>query len=145
MSVDDETEERILEKATYVEEAVAVLSRKRELDEAAYAAEREERSIVEREFQTAIEACIDVAELLLKAEGVDMPSTNAGKFLRLGELDVLSPETVESMEEAAGFRNVLAHRYGHDIDDSLVYRSLQNDLHWFPSYLREIRTYLVDA
>ena len=43
------------------------------------------------------------------------------------------------MQEAARFRNVLAHTYGHDIDDERVYRHLQDDLHWFPTYLQEIR------
>ena len=46
------------------------------------------------------------------------------------------------MQAAAGFRNVLAHQYGHDIDDQQVYWHLQNDLDWFAIFLREIRTEL---
>lgn len=49
------------------------------------------------------------------------------------------------MKEAAGFRNVLAHRYGQDIDDSLVYRSRQQDLQWFPRYLGDVHQYLEAA
>jgi hypothetical protein len=52
VTVSDETEERVLDKARYVEETVTILADKRELDEAAYLADREQRSIVEREFQT---------------------------------------------------------------------------------------------
>ena len=55
---------------------------------------------------------------------------------------VLSTETAEAMQEAARFRNVLAHTYGHDIDDERVFRHLQNDLHWFPTFLREVREVL---
>lgn len=41
MTVGDETEERILDKASYVEEAVTVLNRKRALDEETYLSDRE--------------------------------------------------------------------------------------------------------
>jgi len=48
------------------------------------------------------------------------------------------------MQEAARFRNVLAHTYGHDIDDERVYRHLQSNLHWFPTFLGEVREILAD-
>lgn len=142
MTISDETEERILDKVQYVEETVAILVRKRALDEEEYLASREQRSIVEREFQTAIEACLDVAALLCKELSGDVPEENAQKFAVLADRDVLSPETAERMTEAAGFRNVLAHNYGEDIDDEQVYRSLQTDLDWFPTFLRDVRDYL---
>lgn len=142
MTVDDETESRILQKAEYVAEAVAVLARKQSLELETYLDDREQRSIVEREFQTAIEACIDIAELLIVAGDVEMPETNAEKFTVLNELEILTDETAEQLRIAAGFRNVLAHNYGHDIDDIQVYDHLQSDLYWFPRYLREVREHL---
>lgn len=48
------------------------------------------------------------------------------------------------MQEAAGFRNVLAHNYGETIDDEQVYAHLQKDLHWFPTVLGDIRDCLAD-
>lgn len=143
--IDDEIEMRIVEKAEYIEGAVAVLSRKQSLEKEVYLDDREQRAIVEREFQTAIEACIDIAELLLTAAPAEVPDANAETFARLGELDILSAETAETMQEAARFRNVLAHTYGHDIDDEYVYRHLQNDLHWFATFLREVRIALDDV
>ena len=142
MTVDDESEARILERAEYIDEAVTQLARKQDLELEDYLDDWEERAIVERIFQTAIEACIDIAELIVTAAGEPVPETNADKFARLGELDVLSEDTGEQMQNAAGFRNVLAHNYGHDVDDRQVYRHLQEDLHWFPTFLREVRTYL---
>ena len=68
-----------------------------------------------------------------------MPETNAGRFRTLGELDVLSAETSDRMRSAAGFRNVLAHNYGDDIDDEVVYDHLQTELRWFVTFLREVR------
>jgi len=63
MTVSDDIEARILEKAGHVEDAVSVLAEKQELDPETYRTDREQRAIVEREFQTAIEACIDIAGL----------------------------------------------------------------------------------
>ncbi len=142
IELDEETEIRVVEKVEYIEEAVIVLSRKQSLEKAAYLGDREQRSIVEREFQTALEACIDIAELLLKAASRDVPDANAEMFARLGRRSLLSEETAEAMQEAARFRNVLAHTYGHDIDDERVYRHLQEDLHWFPTFVREVREVL---
>lgn len=68
-----------------------------------------------------------------------MPATNGEKFTRLAELDVLSTTTADQLREAAGFRNVLAHNYGGDIDDSPVFYHLQDDLGWFLDFLQEIR------
>ena len=48
------------------------------------------------------------------------------------------------MQEAARFRNILAHTYGHDIDDRRVYQHLQENLHWFPTFLKAIRASLGD-
>jgi len=107
--IDDETETRIVEKAEYIEEAVTVLSRKQHLDRETYLADREQRAVVEREFQTAIEACIDIAQLLIAARDAAVPATNAATFSRLGDLNILSADTAEIMQHAAGFRNVLAH------------------------------------
>lgn len=83
-----------------------------------------------------------MAELLIKDSDKSVPSTNAETFAILADLDILTPETAEQMQKAAGFRNVLAHNYGHDIDDETVYMHLQNDVHWFPTFLGEIRSSL---
>lgn len=84
--MDDEAEERIVEKAEYIEQAVAVLSQKQSLDRKEYLTDREQRAIVEREFETAIEACIDIARILLKGSDRSVPSTNAETFEALDEL-----------------------------------------------------------
>ncbi|MFO7833919.1 MAG: DUF86 domain-containing protein [Halohasta sp.] len=123
---------------------MTVLSRKLSLDLSDYLTDREQQAIVEREFQTALEACIDIAELLLKSLSGTVPEANAEKFDQLGRIDILSADTGEAMQEAARFRNVLAHTYGFDLDNEQIYRHLQSDLHWFPTFLTEIRAVLTD-
>ncbi|MFW5938415.1 MAG: type VII toxin-antitoxin system HepT family RNase toxin [Halanaeroarchaeum sp.] len=142
MTVPDDVEARIVDRAEYVEEALSVLADKRTLDEETYRTDREQRAIVEREFQTAIEACIDIAGLLLRTTTADTPDTYAERFGALEEEGVLSPETSDRMRSAAGFRNVLTHQYGDDIDDALVYEHLQTELECIVTFLREVRTFL---
>lgn len=141
--MDDRTERRIVEKAEYVGEAVSLLAEKRDsLSFDAYRTDREQRDIVEREFETAIEACIDIGKMFLGANGLEVPETNAGVFHGLGNRSIIDAEIAERMAQAAGFRNVLSHRYGNEIDDRDVYNFLQEGLPLFRAYLEEIRALL---
>lgn len=138
--MDERVERRILEKAEYVSEAVTVLARKRDsLSFEEYRTRREQRDVVEREFETAIEACIDIAEMILKASGDSIPNTNAQVFHELGGHDVLDAETAQEMARAAGFRNILSHQYGNEIDDEDVFNFLQQDLPLFYDFLKQVR------
>lgn len=98
--------------------------------------------MVEREFETAIEACIDIGELLLKAADEGVPETNATVFRTLGRTEILSEELAARMARAAGFRNVLSHQYGDKIDDRDVYNFLQGELPLFRTYLEAVRAAL---
>lgn len=142
MTIPADIEARILEKAEYVEEAITILAEKQSLTRETYRDSREQQAIVEREFQTAIEACIDIAGLLLRALDVTMPDTYAQRFPLLAELDVLSPETSDRMRKTAGFRNILVHQYGDAIENETVYEHLQTELEWLVRYLHEIRDVL---
>lgn len=82
--------------------------------------------------------------MILRDEGWTDAETNADVFRRLGEHDVLDGETARRMAMAAGFRNVLSHRYGDGIDDEDVYNFLQHDLPLFREYLGQVRDFLAD-
>ena len=141
--MDGRTEQRLLKKATYVTEALAVLAQKRDaLSFEEYRAQREARDVVEREFETAIEACIDIGEMLLRTDSDAVPGTNAQVFHELERMNVLDRETARRMAQAAGFRNILSHQYGTDIDDEDVYNVLQSDLPLFRDYLQQVREFI---
>lgn len=138
--MDQQIRRRILEKAEYVSEAVSVLAEKRDsLSFEEYAERREARDVVEREFQTAIEACLDIGRMVLEARGRPGPETNAAVFRMLGDADVLTDDIAARMAQAAGFRNVLTHQYGNEIDDRDVFNVLQHDLPVFREFLVQIR------
>ena len=141
--MDDRTVDRIVEQATYVRESVTLLAEIREtVTLSTYRDDRRKRDIVEREFQTSIEACLDIGSMVLQADGETVPETNADVFRHLAAKGVLDESCGRRMAEAAGFRNVLAHQYGTDINDEDVFNFLQHDLDLFGTYLRQIRSYL---
>lgn len=136
----ERTERRIVEKAEYVGDAVRVLVETREsttFEE--YCSDRRQRDVVEREFQTAIEACIDIGSMLLSARGATVPDRNADVFRELQARGALDDETARRMARAAGFRNVLAHQYGNEIDDEDVYNVLEEELDVFRTFLEQVR------
>lgn len=79
--------------------------------------------------------------MIIRADAETVPEAYSERMRRLVTLGVLSESLGEEMASTAGFRNVLAHRYGTDLNDALVYESLQN-LSRFYHYLRAVREYL---
>lgn len=69
--------------------------------------------------QTAIEACIDVAQHVVASEALGTPATNADAFRAMATGGLLSSELAEQLADAVGFRNVLVHGYA-DVDDDLA-------------------------
>jgi uncharacterized protein YutE (UPF0331/DUF86 family) len=141
MTIDDETAERIVSKAEYIRDCLEILATKQSLTKDAYLADRETQDVVERRFETTIQACLDIASQILKAEGESIPEVYADRMRALVDSGILSAELGERMAATAGFRNILAHQYGISIDDELVYESLQ-DLTRFHEYLTAIKEYL---
>lgn len=139
--MDEAAEQRILDMATYVHEAVTVLASKRDsLSFEQYRDDRETRDVVEREFETAIEAWIDIGRVLLRTEGCPVPEENAEVFHELGDRGLLDSTTARRMAEAARFRNVLSHRYGDAVNDRDVFTFLQHELPLFRTSLQHVRT-----
>lgn len=145
MALTEDEVDRILEKATYLQESIALLEDKQSIDKQTYEADRETQAVVEREFHTAIEACSDIAGILVSAHGEEMAASYAGRFGQLSDLDICAPELATKMQEAAGFRNILAHRYGSEIDDDLVYRHLQEDVKILKQFLRAVREFAFES
>lgn len=124
--MDDDTENRILQKVEYIRESLVILGDTRDtVTFATYQADRRQRNIVEREFQTSIEACLDIGSMILRAENISMPETNASVFRKLAHAGIVTEELGQKMAEAAGFRNILTHKYGDNINNRDVFNFLQ--------------------
>lgn len=81
------------------------------------------RAIAERNFEVAIQCCIDMANRILTLEGARKPRDYHDSFMLLAEIGVLPADLARSAAPMAGFRNVLAHEYS-GIDWDQVYENL---------------------
>ncbi len=98
-------------------------------------------STAERQFQLAIQACIDVGEHVLAELMTEPPEDYAGVFLSLAEVGVLPAEFAGKLAEMARFRNILVHLY-LEIDSKKVYRYLQEDLNDFDEFATYIARFI---
>lgn len=119
------------------EEALAKLAaiRARSPSEVDYRADSDLRDIVERNFQVAIEAAIDLANELVAARGWRTPANAREAFEVLAENSAWEPARVASMSGWIGFRNLLEHGYA-GVDARIVLRILNSELD-------ELRAHLV--
>lgn len=132
--------ERVRTRLGSVEEDLRDLAEQQELSIRDYRNDRDLQAIVERRFETAIQACLDIAGHIVAAEGFREPSDYGDLFRILEAEDILTSDTADRMVEMAGFRNVLAHQYA-DIDVDRVHEHLQ-DLEQFRAFAREIVAFI---
>ncbi len=88
-------------------------------------------------FENAIRACADLARhVATHAFGFD-GTTSKDAIRVLHREGVVDEATAETLVAAIGFRNVLAHEYGH-VDDEEVFETLQTGLSVYETYSRQI-------
>ncbi|MEA1938282.1 MAG: DUF86 domain-containing protein [Pseudomonadota bacterium] len=62
-------------------------------------------------LQRACETSIDLANRLVRLNGLMIPQTSAESFALLTDAGLLSPELAKSLQGMVGFRNVAVHDY----------------------------------
>jgi len=130
-------EDVIVDKLRYINRYTDDLKQMRGMSKEEYVEDMVTQRAVERTLMNLVQACIDLAQHIRSAEGLSPTGTAKQEMQALGNADILSRETQEKMEEAIGFRNILAHRYG-DIDHEVVFDVLHNDLRWFEQFQQEL-------
>lgn len=135
---------RIVAAVETMETSLGILVEKSTVDRETYHNEADIRDIVERRFVKLSEAALDIVREILRAERGSVPESNAQVMAGLEEVGISGNATTDKMVEAARFRNVLAHTYGHHIDDDAVYAALQ-DLERYRWFLQDIRAHLGEA
>lgn len=130
-------EEIVVDKLRHINTYTNDLKEMRGMDKETYLAEMVTQRAVERTFMNLIQSCIDLAQHIRAAEGLGPTGTSKKEIEALGNADILSRDTQEGLEEAVGFRNILAHRYG-DVNHDVVYDVLHDDLHYFEQFQQEV-------
>lgn len=103
-----------------------------------------EQRAVERMFENAIQACADLGQHVATDEFGFEGSTAKGAIHVLHDEGVLDEETTETLVAAIGFRNVLAHEYGH-VDYEEVYATLQDGLDVYDRYSQQIAQWVRES
>ena len=98
---------------------------------------------VERMFENAIQACSDLAQHIATQEFEYTGSTAKEAVRVLHRHNVIDEETMSTLVAAIGFRNVLAHEYGH-VDAASVYETLQTGLAVYDRYSQQIAQWVQD-
>ena len=102
------------------------------------------KDIAERNLQVAIEACLDIAKIIIATNDLAEPKDNKGVFTVLAEAGILSKNTLKFLLPMAGTRNVLVHGYDK-VEDSIMYSVIKEHLDDFAAYLKEVKKNFLDA
>jgi uncharacterized protein YutE (UPF0331/DUF86 family) len=85
------------------------------------------RSAIERNFQLALESVLDIGEIIISMKDLEKPEDYKDIIEILGKENILPREFAKKFAPAAGFRNILVHKYTEvDIDE--LYEHLRQDL-----------------
>ncbi len=85
------------------------------------------KSACERHFEKIMEACTDIAFLIVRDKGLEMPEDEDSIFYVLAKKNFISSDLAEKLRSAKGMRNILAHQYG-EIDDAKIFNSIEQEL-----------------
>ncbi len=86
-----------------------------------------EERFVEHTLQLAIQAALDVASHIVSEQRLGQPRTNRELFALLERGGWIDGDLSETLQQMAGFRNVLVHGYD-DVDLAIVLDVAENHL-----------------
>jgi len=127
----------ILARLHKLDDYVAKLRARLTLTNAEYLANSDQQDIVERNFQLAIQVCIDVANYIVAYNGLRSADRLENVFVVLGEVGIISTDLASRMVGMVRFRNILVHDY-LDIDSTMVHKNLTHHLDDFEAFARAI-------
>lgn len=97
-----------------------------------------EQRFVEHTLQIAIQAALDVASHVVSDERLGEPETNRELFALLARAGTIPADLSSSLQDMAGFRNVLVHGY-QEVDLGVVEDVLRNHLDDLLAFAAAIR------
>ncbi|MEJ2249893.1 MAG: DUF86 domain-containing protein [Candidatus Lokiarchaeota archaeon] len=97
--------------------------------------------LAERYLQLAIECVLDIGNHIISRLEYTKPETYQEILLILGKNSIIPEKFANKISKMAGFRNILIHNY-LEIDRSLVYRFLQENIPDFERFIKMIVKFL---
>jgi uncharacterized protein YutE (UPF0331/DUF86 family) len=120
-----------------LDHAVSRLKRIQQISKDEYTNNQDYQDIAERNFQVAIQTCIDIANYIIAGQNLLVPDEQENVFIVLGKNGVPPEELIEKIKGMVSFRNILVHNYLYT-DPNQVYDILQNQLSDFNAFAKAI-------
>ena len=96
----------------------------------------------ERHLQIAIQACIDIANHIVAALGLERPAKETAEaFYSLAKEEIISDDFVDIMVKITGYRNILVHGY-LEVNKHETYLNIQKRLPNLSQFARYIEEFL---
>lgn len=116
-------EDKILIVEKFLDELIEVVPNSFEL----YINNIEKRLASQKAFENIIESVNDLAILIIKEKGFDLPVEDKRAFDILAKSKLISEDLAFRLKKAKGMRNFLVHRYDN-INDEIVYDAISNEI-----------------
>jgi len=133
--------ETISAKFDIIERDMEFLNEFKEMDEDDFLNNYKNIQSAKYSLLEIIEACIDISTHIVAAKMFGRIEEYREIFHMLGMRGVLDKDLALRLEDMAGFRNLLVHRYGN-IDNLRVLEIIKNDLDDVLLFEKEILQYL---
>ncbi len=133
--------EMISAKFDIIERDMEFLNEFKEMDEDDFLNNYKNIQSAKYSLLEIIEACIDISTHIVAAKMFGRIEEYREIFHVLGQRRVLDKDLALRLEDMAGFRNLLVHRYGN-IDNLRVLEIIKNDLDDVLLFEKEILQYL---
>lgn len=111
------------------------------MDSSTFCLNFDDHELALRHLQVAIEACVDVAKIIISSNGFKKPLDIKNYFDSLAEEKIIGKGLAEKLKSAVGFRNIVVHSY-LDIDMEKAYAFIHNDLLDLDLYVEAVYQYL---
>lgn len=127
-------------KLQQIEQYHGELQDKQHLSRETYLESVTEQRAVERMFENAIQSCVDLSKHIATSAFEYEGDSSTEAIEELAVNGVLTASTATKLKDAVGFRNILAHEYGH-VDSEAVFRYLQTELSLYEEVSQQIATW----
>lgn len=100
-----------------------------------------QQGLYELKLQRAIQACIDMANVILAKEGLGLPNSYRQSFEILLNHQIISQSLTKKMISMVGFRNISVHDYS-EIKTEIVLSIVENHIKDFEEFYSIIYNYV---
>ena len=101
----------------------------------------DKRAKAERFLQLSIEACVDIAELIIVDQRLSAPVDSADAIEILGQEKIIDHTFAKDFAKSVGLRNILVHEY-IDIDYKIIAETINKRLGDFDRFAKEVASFL---